>query len=354
MKIITVLGARPQFIKASVVSKVLQSEIDIEEVIIHTGQHFDKNMSGIFFNELKIKKPNYNLGVSSLSHGAMTGRQLEKIEKILINESPDLLLVYGDTNSTLSGALAASKLHIPIAHIESGLRSFNKKMPEEINRILVDHVSEVLFVPSKKSSVNLQNEGIDSKKIKIVGDVMYDASLHFGEIAEKESTILKKLNLVKGQYILATLHRQENTDDEKKLKNVFTALSSLSFPVVMPLHPRTKKKIISSQIQVNKNIRFTEPLGYLDMLFLEKNAYKIATDSGGVQKEAYFYGVPCITLREETEWIELVEEGYNNIVGTDIGKIIEAINQQVKEIKYRNLYGDGNASEKIVKFIREL
>ena len=200
MKIITVLGARPRFIKASVVSKVLQSEIDIEEVIIHTGQHFDKNMSGIFFNELKIKKPNYNLGVSSLSHGAMTGRQLEKIEKILINESPDLLLVYGDTNSIW--CFCTSKLHIPILHIESGLRSFNKKMPEEINRILVDHVSEVLFVPSKKSSVNLQNEGIDSKKIKIVGDVMYDASLHFGEIAEKESTILKKLNLVKGQYIL--------------------------------------------------------------------------------------------------------------------------------------------------------
>ena len=327
MRIVTVIGARPQFIKASLMSSSFFKK-NINEVIIHTGQHFDKNMSDIFFNEMKIPKPKYNLKIQSLTHGAMTGRQIEEIEKILFIEKPDWVLVYGDTNSTLSGALAACKMNIQIAHIESGLRSFNKNMPEEINRILTDHLSDILFVPSSNAKNNLINEGISKIKIKNVGDIMYETSIFFADIASQKSNIIKRLNLTKKEYVLS-----------------FSKL-----PVFMPIHPRTLKKIKEYNLTIEKNINFIPPLGYLDMLLLEKNAGLIATDSGGIQKEAYFYQVPCLTLREETEWIELVQSGANHLCGSNVNKIKSFINKRFTEIEFKNLYGDGMTSSKILNF----
>ena len=349
MRIVTVIGARPQFIKASLMSSSFFKK-NINEVIIHTGQHFDKNMSDIFFNEMKIPKPKYNLKIQSLTHGAMTGRQIEEIEKILFIEKPDWVLVYGDTNSTLSGALAACKMNIQIAHIESGLRSFNKNMPEEINRILTDHLSDILFVPSSNAKNNLINEGISKIKIKNVGDIMYETSIFFADIASQKSNIIKRLNLTKKEYVLSTIHRQENTDDKKKLSDIFKGLSFSKLPVFMPIHPRTLKKIKEYNLTIEKNINFIPPLGYLDMLLLEKNAGLIATDSGGIQKEAYFYQVPCLTLREETEWIELVQSGANHLCGSNVNKIKSFINKRFTEIEFKNLYGDGMTSSKILNF----
>tara|TARA_B100000315_G_scaffold211859_1_gene208919 strand:+ start:474 stop:1538 length:1065 start_codon:yes stop_codon:yes gene_type:complete len=351
MKIVTILGARPQFIKAAMVSKEIAKHIDLDEVIIHTGQHFDENMSHIFFEEMGILKPDYNLEIQSLSHGAMTGRQLEEIEKVLIQEKPNWVLVYGDTNSTLAGALAAAKLHIPVAHVEAGLRSFNYKMPEEINRVVTDHLSDILFAPTKIAVENLRKEGIPKAIILMVGDVMYDAALHFADLAEKKSKILSSLNLKPKEYILATVHRQENTDDPDKLNNIFSGLAEAHIPVVIPLHPRTKKKLEEYNITLNGQINSINPVGYLDMIMLEKHANKIATDSGGVQKEAYFYNVPCITMREETEWIELVEIGANYLSGSDYKKIVELL-QNSKQINFqKSLYGDGNTAEKIVSIL---
>jgi UDP-GlcNAc3NAcA epimerase len=349
MKIVTIIGARPQFIKASMVSREISKHDNINEAIIHTGQHFDKNMSQIFFEEMGIPEPDYNLNIHSLSHGAMTGRQIEGIEEVLIKENPDWILVYGDTNSTLAGALAAAKLQIPVAHVEAGLRSFNRNMPEEINRILCDRVSNLLLCPSETAVKNLNNEGI-TEGVHNVGDVMYDASLHFSQIAENKSNILEHLNIEPKQYILATVHRQENTDDPIRLTNIFSAFAEAPLPIVIPMHPRTKKKLAEYNISINGQIKPIDPVGYLDMIMLEKNAQKIATDSGGIQKEAYFHGVPCITLRDETEWTELVDSGANVLVGNSRKKISEVLENKII-FETHEIYGDGQSANKIIETI---
>lgn len=321
MKIVTVVGARPQFIKAATVSRVLRKDDRIQEILVHTGQHFDPNMSTVFFRDLEIPEPDYHLGIGGGSHGEMTGQQLVNVEKILLGEKPDWVMVYGDTNSTLSGALAAAKLHIPVAHIEAGLRSFNRRMPEEINRVLTDHVSDFLFVPTDTALGNLANEGIVGDKVRLVGDVMYDAAKHYSGKAEKQSEILKDLALEPGDYVLTTIHRAESTDDVQRLRAIFEALDHVSreIPVVLPLHPRTRQALDQAGILDNARriLRLIDPVGYLDMVMLEKSARLIVTDSGGVQKEAFFHGVPCITLRTETEWVELVELGWNQLVTPD-------------------------------------
>lgn len=350
MKIITIVGARPQFIKAAPVSKILRTEH--EEIIIHTGQHYDANMSDIFFNELKIPRPDYNLEIGSGSHGMMTGRMLEKLEEIYLKEKPDFVLVYGDTNSTLAGALAASKLLIPVIHIEAGLRSFNKAMPEEQNRILTDHISDLLLVPTEDAIKNLTNEGI-KKGIYNVGDVMYDAVLMFKEIAKSKSGLLKELDVNSGEYILTTIHRAENTNDINRLRNMIEALNESGEKIILPLHPRTKKFIEGYGLNFNENIKVIDPIGYLEMLMLEENSKMIVTDSGGVQKEAYFMGKPCITMRDETEWVETVECGWNVVVGTDKNKILDNIRNFKPTSMQQAIFGDGNAAQKILNIINE-
>lgn len=348
MKIVTVLGARPQFIKAAAFSRVIKSYPDIEEVIIHTGQHYDQNMSDVFFIEMDIPLPKYNLQTGGKTHGVMTGQQLEKIEKILLVEKPDLVLVYGDTNSTLAGALAAVKLHIPVAHVEAGLRSFNKKMPEEINRILTDQISDYLFVPSEIAKQNLLNEGIGEEKIFIVGDIMYEASLYYKEKMQKPIWFDSlKLN----QFILCTIHRAENTDDIEKLTNILEGLELSQKDIILPLHPRTVHKIKQYDILIPKNIKIVEPVGYLEMVWLEVNCGFIVTDSGGVQKEAYFHNKYCITLREETEWVELVDQGLNSLVGSNPEKIRNSI-ENMKKIKFPvGIYGDGQTALKTIEIL---
>jgi len=324
MKILTVVGARPQFIKLAPLSKILR-ENGVNEIIVHTGQHYDENMNNLFFKELEIHEPDYNLGIGSGNHGEQTGRMLIEIEKVLLKENPDMVIVFGDTNSTLAGALSASKLHIPLAHVEAGLRSFNKKMPEEINRILTDHISNILFCPTQTAVENLKKEGI-TKGVYLVGDIMFDALMHFSKISEVKSKILEKLNLKPKNYYLVTVHRAENTDNYERLKNILIALSQLDKPVIFPIHPRTKKMIeyfgLNNLLDV---ILVIKPVGYLDMLRLEKNAKAILTDSGGIQKEAFWLKIPCITLRDETEWIETVELGWNRLAGSDIEKILSAV-----------------------------
>lgn len=345
MKIITVLGARPQFVKAATVSNKLR-EKHIEK-IIHTGQHYDENMSKVFFDELQIPVPDYNLNVGSGNHGFQTGHMLIKIEEILEKEKPDCLLVYGDTNSTIAGALAASKLHIPVAHIEAGLRSFNMRMPEEQNRILTDHISSLLLTPTNTATLNLKNEGI-VKGVYNTGDVMFDAILKFSELAKNKSGILNKIGDKSSDYILVTIHRAENTDNIERLKNIIEALNECGEKVVLPIHPRTKKFMESYKLKFNNNITLLEPVGFLDMMLLEKNSKKIVTDSGGIQKEAFFMEKPCITMRDETEWVETVKNGWNVIVGADKDKILYNI-KNFKPVSVReNHFGDGNASGKIV------
>lgn len=357
IKIATVIGARPQFIKAAVVSRAFKAmPQSVSEIIIHTGQHFDANMSDIFFEELDIPKPHFHLGVGGGSHGQNTGRMLEKIEEVLIKEKPDVLLVYGDTDSTLAGALAAVKLHIPVAHVEAGLRSFNRKMPEEINRVLTDHASELLFTPTDTAVKNLINEGIAADKIKQVGDVMYDAALYYGAQVDEANDILERLGLRSKKYALATLHRAENVDDEKRLRSILAGLENYPKTIVWPLHPRTKAKLTSFGIVMPANMQVIDPVGYLDMIMLEKHAVLIATDSGGVQKEAYFHKVPCITTRDETEWIELVMQGANIITGADTKKIIAAVQQSAnidKAVFDAPLYGEGNTGKQIVDTLVE-
>lgn len=314
--VLTIVGARPQFIKAAVVSRALRAQPGVREVLVHTGQHYDDNMSRVFFEELEIPEPDYHLGIGGGTHGQNTGRMLEALEEVLLQERPDWVLVYGDTDSTLAGALAAAKLHIPVAHVEAGLRSFNRRMPEEINRVLTDHVSDLLFAPTEVAVRNLLREGIPSDKIHLVGDVMYDAALYYGEKAERESQVLRRLGLVPKGYVLATLHRAENTDDPERLRVVLQALAQVNkeVPVVLPVHPRTRKRAEAFGLDhLLGEVLAIEPVGYLDMVMLEKNARVIATDSGGVQKEAFFHRVPCVTLREETEWVELVELGWNRL-----------------------------------------
>lgn len=350
MKILTVIGARPQFIKAAAVSQKLRK--NHEEILVHTGQHYDDSMSKIFFDELSIAFPNYNLGVGSGDHGYQTGTMLIKIEEILKKEKPDCLLVYGDTNSTLAGALAASKLLIPVVHVEAGLRSFNKAMPEEQNRILTDHISKYLFAPTKTAVDNLKNEGI-KENVYNVGDVMYDAILHFKGIAEKKSDILNKLELENGKYILSTIHRAENTNDRNRLKNIVEAINSVKEKIVIPIHPRTKKYLNEYGLNFGNNVKAVEPLGYLDMVMLTSHSDKIMTDSGGVQKEAFFLGKPCITLRDETEWVETVQNGWNVLVGADTQKIIKEIESFSPREERRNYFGIGNAADNIISILEK-
>lgn len=356
-KIITIVGARPQFIKAAAVSRVLQQKPNLREIIIHTGQHYDNNMSDIFLDELAIPAIDYQLTIGSHPHGKQTGMMLMAIEDILIKEKPDLVLIYGDTNSTLAGALAAAKIHIPIAHVEAGLRSYNKKMPEEINRIVADQLSDMLFAPTTNAVLNLQKEGYDKNKIINVGDVMFDAALFYAQKAIDKSDILKKLAVQSKEYILVTLHRAENTDNANRLTNIFNNLNKLtkSYPVVMPLHPRTRKAILNydSKLLSSSEIKIINPVGFLDMILLEKNASLIMTDSGGVQKEAFFYQIPCVTLRNETEWIETVQLGWNTLVKPDTDPILEkalsALHTQGQLNQYP--YGQGNASCLIANYL---
>ena len=342
MKIITVIGARPQFIKAAAVSNKLRK--NHEEVLVHTGQHYDNNMSDIFFDELGIPKPNYNLNIGSGNHGYQTGNMLIELESLYLKEKPDLVLVYGDTNSTLAGALAASKLLIPVAHIEAGLRSFNMKMPEEQNRVLTDHISKYLFAPTDTAIKNLKNENI-TENVFNTGDVMFDAIKLFKEKALETSTVLIDNNISPNEYILSTIHRAENTNDINRLKNIINALNECEKNIVLPLHPRTHKFIKDYGLTINDNIKIIAPVGYLDMINLENNSQKIVTDSGGVQKEAYFLQKPCITMRDETEWIETVENGWNTIVGSNKEKILDAIINFNPKGEQKMVFGYGNAAD---------
>jgi UDP-GlcNAc3NAcA epimerase len=352
VKIVSVLGARPQFVKAAVVSCALRQK-NIEEVLVHTGQHYDTNMSGIFFSELGIAEPKHNLGVGSGPHGQQTARMLERIEQVLITEKPHWTLVYGDTNSTLAGALAATKLHIPVAHVEAGLRSWNRAMPEEINRILADHTSTLLFAPTVTAVKNLHREGIDGGRVRLVGDVMYDAALRFGERAETASDVLERYDLTGKDYVLATIHRAENTGSDSRLRAILTGLARIAsqLPVILPLHPRTQRVIsINSDLAEIGPLRIIPPLGYLDMVKLEKHARVIATDSGGVQKEAFFHRVPCVTLREETEWVELIELGWNRLAPPfDAREICSAIEAALDSTVdgHEMPYGDGHSAQHI-------
>lgn len=359
MKIVTVVGARPQFVKAAMISKAIalhnraaKVRPRIVEILVHTGQHYDDNMSRIFFDELEIPKPDYHLGVGSEPHGKQTGMMLEKIERVLLEERPDWVLVYGDTNSTLAGALAAVKLHMPVVHVEAGLRSFNRRMPEEINRVITDHVSSLLFCPTERAVENLRREGI-TRGVYHVGDVMYDSVLYHLKWAEEKSSILDRLKLQPKRYFLFTLHRQENTEDPERLASILATLASLDRPVVLPLHPRTKRVLQRYTLFTGdwNGLRIIPPVSYLDMLILEKHARIILTDSGGIQKEAYFFKVPCITLRDETEWVETVESGWNRVVGMDRERVLEAIfsfEAFEQDRSFKDCYGDARASRKIL------
>jgi UDP-GlcNAc3NAcA epimerase len=360
MKIATIVGARPQFIKAAVVSRAFQNAGTVEEVMIHTGQHYDENMSSVFFTEMEIPRPQYNLGVGSCWHGQQTGRMLEGIESVLLTERPEWTVVYGDTNSTLAGALAAAKLHIPVAHIEAGLRSFDRRMPEEINRVLTDHSSDLLFTPTKTASRNLEREGVPVTAVQLVGDVMYDAALCYGRRADERSAAIQRLGLKRKQYVLATLHRAENTDDIHRLQMIVQALVAIAreIQVVLPIHPRTRKLLCEAGMieEIARHVRTIEPLGYLDMIMLEKNAKLIATDSGGVQKEAFFHGVPCVTLRETTEWTELVEMGWNRLIPPlHVAAIESGLREALHSspVRQESPYGDGHAAERIVQALLE-
>ena len=360
IKILTILGARPQFIKAGSISREIAKYKEIEEIIVHTGQHYDANMSDIFFDEMQIPKPNYFLGIGGKSHGAMTGQMIEKIEEVALSEKPDWIMVYGDTNSTLAGAIVASKLHIKLAHIEAGLRSFNMKMPEEVNRILTDRVSNILFCPTDTAIQNLKNEGYENLDCKIVksGDVMQDGAMFYKNLA------LKPNIEIKNSFILCTIHRAENTDDETRLRSIFEALNEIAKEkqIILPLHPRTKKLLENLQTKnqklLTKNLTIIDPVGYLEMVWLIDNCDLVMTDSGGLQKEAYFFEKQCITLRDETEWVELVECGANRLVGADKEKIVSSYQLLVSSENSKNyklwakdLYGAGKASENIIKEI---
>ncbi len=347
MKLLTIIGARPQFIKAATVSRVVADLDEMREVIVHTGQHYDKSMSDVFFNELSIPKPNHYLGIGGGTHGQMTGRQLEAIEAVMMEEKPDLVLVYGDTNSTLAGSLAAVKLHIPVAHVEAGLRSFNQHMPEEINRILTDQISSTLFVPTETAMKNLLDEGFDDNKLHLVGDVMFDASLYYRNWARMPDSFPRD-KIRQSDFILATVHRAENTDDHTRLSGILGGLGSAGMPVILPLHPRTGSKIEAFGISVPSNIHVVPPASYLEMIWLETNCSIVATDSGGVQKEAFFFKKPCVTLRSETEWVELVENGWNRLAGADCDRIAELLQNLEVPTGSSTIYGKGDAAKQIV------
>ena len=352
MKVLTILGARPQFVKAGNISRELLKHSNIKEVIVHTGQHYDTNMSNIFFEELKIPRPDYFLGIGGKSHGAMTGQMIEKVEEVVLKEKPDWILVYGDTNSTLAGAIVASKLHIKLAHVEAGLRSFNMKMPEEVNRILTDRISTVLFCPTDSAVQNLKNEGYDKFDCTVIrsGDVMQDGAEYYRNLAVKPEKFQIKEN-----YILSTIHRAENTDNIDRLISIIDALHEINKreQVIVPLHPRTKKIIEEN----NVHLEFTviEPVGYLEMVWLIDNSTLIMTDSGGLQKEAFFFKKPCVTLRDETEWVELIENKFNILVGANKNKILEGYNNRNFNSNFNlDLYGGGKASENIIEALIQL
>ncbi len=376
-RIVTIVGARPQIIKSSAISRAIQQNFpnDLEEIIVHTGQHYDENMSEVFFTELGIPQPNYNLNVGSGSHAVQTAKMLEGLEKIFLNEKPTAVLVYGDTNSTIAGALAAVKIHIPVIHVEAGLRSFNKAMPEEINRISCDHMSTLLFVPSITGMENLKNEGfklhdalkadLDHPKVYHCGDVMFDNSLYFSEISDQKSTILTTYNLKENGYILSTIHRDSNTDSKENMEEIFGALLEIQeksgLGIVLPIHPRTKGKMreqltteLLHKIESNPHFKIIPPAGFLDIIALEKHARMLVTDSGGLQKEAYFFRKACVILRPQTEWVEIVENGNAILADASKKRIIEAFENLIakRDLSYPPLYGDGKAAvficEKIV------
>jgi UDP-N-acetylglucosamine 2-epimerase len=354
MKIVTIVGARPQFIKAAPVSKALR-EAGHTEFLLHTGQHYDYGMSQVFFDELGLPEPDVNLDVRSGNHGQQTGQMLIGIEEILLAEKPDWVLVFGDTNSTLAGALAAVKLHIPLAHVEAGLRSFNHQMPEEHNRVLTDHCADLLFCPTQTAVENLAKEGL-TQGVHQVGDPMYDAVLMFSEKAKQRSTIMHDLGLEKGGYLLATIHRAYNTDEPKTLEAILSALASINETVIFPIHPRTRQRLQEFRFMNNgfSNLRVIEPVTYLDMLSLEQNARLILTDSGGVQKEAFFFSVSCLTLRPETEWVETVESGWNLLVGTEPGRILAGLQHVFPSPdQHPMLFGDGRSASEIVRILGE-
>jgi UDP-GlcNAc3NAcA epimerase len=358
MKLVTVVGARPQFIKAAPVSRALRAHGGIQEFLLHTGQHYDANMSQVFFDELEIPRPDLDLQVGSGSHAEQTARMLTGIEAALLREKPDRVLVYGDTNSTLAGALAAAKLQVPVAHVEAGLRSFNPRMPEEVNRVLTDHCADLLLPPTRTAVANLQREGIPDERIALVGDVMYDAALFYAERAAERSRILADLALEPGRYVLATVHRAENTDVPARLAAILEGLGEIARegPVVLPLHPRARARIGCASPSALRRLRVIEPVGYLDMVLLERHAAVIATDSGGIQKEAYFHGVPCVTFRDETEWVELVELGWNRLASPTSARVVrDAIamaRRGGRPAASGSPYGQGRAAEAIAAQLR--
>lgn len=376
MKIVTIIGARPQIIKAAALSRAIKEHYNdsIQEVIVHTGQHYDENMSQVFFDELGIPKPDYNLHVGSASHGVQTAQMIGGIEKILVEERPDCIVLYGDTNSTLAGAVAASKIHIPVVHIEAGLRSFNKSMPEEINRIVCDHCSTLLFSPTLAGFNNLVKEGfkvdnegpftIDNPKVVHCGDIMYDNSLHFSSIADQKVDLLQRLGLEGTPYVLATLHRDSNTDHPERLNAILDALADLSkeIAIVLPMHPRTKKMVHQlvkqdklDRLLHNENIKITEPVSFLEMIQLEKHAQLVITDSGGVQKESYFFKKPCVILRPETEWVEIVKTGAALLADADHDNILAASRRYLQQppVDFPELFGDGHAASFMLKTMLE-
>ena len=348
MKLFHIVGARPQFVKAAMVSRSWKGKGD--EYLLHTGQHYDENMSKLFFADLVLKKPDVNLGIGSGSHAFQTAAMLEGIDRLISEEPPDIVVIYGDTNSTLAGALAASKRNIPLAHVEAGLRSYNRTMPEEVNRVLSDHTSDLLFCPTQQAVNNLKKEGI-TKGVHQVGDVMADALYLFSKIAEKKSKILESLQVESGEYTLATIHRSGNVDNRDRLASILEGFAGIDFPVILPLHPRTKKMINEYQLPIADNVHILEPIRYLDMLQLERNADCILTDSGGIQKEAYLLGVRCITMREETEWVETVSSGWNKLVGWDSKLIIESFETFHPTEERPEHYGNGHASDKIAQVL---
>jgi len=352
VKIVSIVGARPQFIKAAAVSRVLRRRDT--EILVHTGQHYDESMSDVFFQALEIPLPDYNLEVGSGSHARQTGEMLIRIEEVLASVGPDAVLVYGDTNSTLAGGLAAAKLHIPVGHVEAGLRSFNRTMPEELNRVVADHLSNLLFCPTQTAIDNLHREGV-VKGVHLVGDVMYDVALMHAQQARKRD-IVSRLGLTPQGYVLATVHRPANVDDREALGSILKAFSECGEIVVFPVHPRTRKNLTQFNLDrgLSESVRLLEPVDYLDFLALVIAAKKVATDSGGVQKEAYFFGIPCVTLRDETEWMETVEDGWNAVVGTQAADIVDAIRNFNPQGTKSKSFGDGHAAEKIVKLLESL
>jgi len=349
MKILTIVGARPQLIKIAMISRELRKRHT--EILVHTGQHYDNNLSAIFFHELGISNPDYNLAIGSASHGKQTGEMLSAIESVLLDENPDLVMVYGDTNSTLAGALAASKLHIKLAHVEAGLRSFNRSMPEEINRVLTDHISDLLFCPSQGAIDNLLAEGIN-EGLHLVGDVMHDALLLAQKKdIQKPKEILGKYHLKEKDYLLVTIHRAENTDDPQRLSAIMEALNEINRKILWPIHPRTRNKLQEYGLKSSGHIQIIEPVGYYEMLFLQRNSSRILTDSGGIQKEAYWLKVPCITLRDETEWVETVQAGWNILTGANTKKICDAVQDWEPPETHPPIYGDGNTVQRIVSIL---